>query len=153
MGATGRISRVRLDVARRNDAADPNRARRNVLGFFSRPRCETAKPHRPAFTSRQRASKKVASVTHLAAWRAARAAVATWRAPIEVCVMRRWMGYEHARGLQMWKTRRDEGARDVSIHPKKLIRTLRGARYFRRSACATGTNLGCGSVRRGERAE
>ena len=33
---------------------------------------------------------KMASVTHLEAWRAAAAAVVTWRAPIEVCVAGRW---------------------------------------------------------------
>jgi len=33
---------------------------------------------------------KMASVTHLEAWRAAAAAVVTWRAPIEVCVAGWW---------------------------------------------------------------
>lgn len=32
----------------------------------------------------------MASVTHLEAWRAAAAAVVTWRAPIELCVAGRW---------------------------------------------------------------
>ena len=103
--------------------------------------------------SRADARLKMARVTHLAAWRAAKAAVATWRAPIKVCVVVRWWERVRAHRRQTRKTRRDACARRLDPS-EKLIRTLRGARYFRRSpARQAGTNLGHGSVRRAERAE
>ena len=62
------------------------------FGFSS----ETEKPGNRSASGQQRASNEMASVTHLAAWRAAKAAVATWRAPNEVCVAGRWVGHERA---------------------------------------------------------
>lgn len=67
--------------------------------------------------SRADARLKMARVTHLAAWRAAKAAVATWRAPIKVCVVVRWWERVRSHRRQTRKTRRD-ASRATSRSPK-----------------------------------